>query len=154
MKFSIGLRFIFKYSIAAESATMVEVDHDAQEYTEFQMHSPEFIETEPETPNGQRRLSDLNGIAPTMESVAARLHAPVTSNRIDMDKISFERNKTGIWGWRSDKTETINGYECKVFAASNVEFVTRTRGEHLNENQARVSVDLLAVAYRIAMFAF
>lgn len=128
---------------------MVEVDHDAQEYTEFQMHSPEFNVDEPEARNGQRRLSDLNGITPTMESVAARLHAPVTSNRIDMEKISFERNKTGIWGWRSDKTETINGYECKVFAASNVEFVTRTRGEHLNESQARVSDDVSTIAIEI-----
>lgn len=117
---------------------MVEVDHDSQDFTEFQMHSAEFSLDPSESRNGQRRLSDLSGIAPTIESVAARLHAPVTSNRIDMDKISFERNKTGIWGWRSDKTETINGYECKVYAASNVEFVTRTRNEHLNETQPRV----------------
>lgn len=118
---------------------MIEVDHDAQDFTEFQMQSAEFNLNAAENVNGQRRLSDLNGIAPTIESVATRLHAPVTTNRIDMEKISFERNKTGIWGWRSDKTETINGYECKVYAASNVEFVTRTRNEHLNENQARVS---------------
>lgn len=130
--------FISLIFFSADSATMVEVDHDSQDYTEFQMHSAEFNLNQSEQSNGQRRLSDLNGIAPTIESVAARLHAPVTSNRIDMDKISFERNKTGIWGWRSDKTENINGYECKVFAASNVEFVTRTRNEHLNETQARV----------------
>lgn len=24
------------------------------------------------------------------------------------------RNKTGILGWRSEKTETVNGYEAKV----------------------------------------
>lgn len=117
---------------------MVEVDHDSQDFTEFQMHSAEFNLNPSEARNGQRRLSDLNGIAPPIESVAARLHAPVTSNRIDMEKISFERNKTGIWGWRSDKTETINGYNTKVYAATNVEFVTRTRNEHLNETQARV----------------
>lgn len=43
------------------------------------------------------------------------------------------RNKSGIWGWRSDKAETVNGRDCKVFGASNVEFVTRTRTEHLSE---------------------
>ncbi|XP_031622271.1 ankyrin repeat domain-containing protein 13D isoform X2 [Contarinia nasturtii] len=121
----------------ADSATMIEIDHDAQDFTEFQMQSAEFNLNAAENVNGQRRLSDLNGIVPTIESVTTRLHAPVTTNRIDMEKISFERNKTGIWGWRSDKTETINGYDCKVYAASNVEFVTRTRNEHLNENQAR-----------------
>lgn len=36
-----------------------------------------------------------------------------------------------MWGWRQDKTETINGYLCKVFSASNVELITRTRMEHL-----------------------
>ena len=43
------------------------------------------------------------------------------------------RNKSGIWGWRSDKCEPVNGYECKVFGASNVELVTKTRTEHLTE---------------------
>lgn len=38
-----------------------------------------------------------------------------------------------MWGWRSDKSEVINGYECKVFSASNVELVTKTRTEHLTE---------------------
>lgn len=129
---------------------MIEIDHDAQDFTEFQMNSAEFdanslveAATGQATANGQRRLSDLNGISPTIESVAARLHAPVTTNRIDMEKICFERNKSGIWGWRNDKTETINGYECKVYAASNVEFKTLTRTEHLNETQARVCTSSL-----------
>lgn len=130
--------FFLTTILLADSATMIEIDHDAQEYTEFQMHSAEFVGNPTEARNGQRRFSDLNGITPPIESVAARLHASVTTNRIDMDKISFERNKTGIWGWRSEKTESINGYECKVYHCSNVEFVTRTRSEHLNENQARV----------------
>jgi hypothetical protein len=43
------------------------------------------------------------------------------------------RNKSGIWGWRSDKCEPVNGHECKVFGASNVELVTKTRIEHLTE---------------------
>lgn len=103
---------------------MIEVDHEAKEVSVEHLRGV---------------VGDINGIPPPKESVTARLSAPVTSNRVDMDKISFERNKSGIWGWRSDKLEMINGYECKVYAASNVEFVTRTRNDHLNENQARVS---------------
>lgn len=38
-----------------------------------------------------------------------------------------------MWGWRSDKMENINGYECKVFSATNVELVTKTRTEHMSE---------------------
>lgn len=43
------------------------------------------------------------------------------------------RNKAGLWGWRSDKSEMINGHICKVFSASNVELITKTRLEHLSE---------------------
>ncbi|RZF45300.1 hypothetical protein LSTR_LSTR011116 [Laodelphax striatellus] len=38
-----------------------------------------------------------------------------------------------MWGWRQDKTEAVNGRTCKVFGASNVELVTKTRCEHLSE---------------------
>lgn len=38
-----------------------------------------------------------------------------------------------MWGWRSDKSEIVNGHECKVFSASNVELITKTRLEHLSE---------------------
>lgn len=108
---------------AADSATMIEVDHEAQEVSVEHLRG--FV-------------GDINGIPPPRESVNARLNTQVTSTNIDMEKISFERNKSGIWGWRSDKMEMINGYDCKVYAASNVELVTRTRSDHLNEQQARV----------------
>ena len=45
----------------------------------------------------------------------------------------LHRNKAGIWGWRSDKLENVNGHDCKVFSASNVELITKTRLEHLSE---------------------
>lgn len=102
---------------------MIEVDHEAQEVSVEHLRG---------------LVGDINGIPPPRESVSARLSTQVTSTHIDMEKISFERNKSGIWGWRSDKMESINGYECKVYAASNVELVTRTRADHLNEQQARV----------------
>lgn len=38
-----------------------------------------------------------------------------------------------MWSWRQDKTETINGHDCKVFGASNVELITKTRAEHLSD---------------------
>ena len=45
----------------------------------------------------------------------------------------IRRNKAGLWGRRSDKIESVSGHECKVFSASNVEVVTKTRLEHLSE---------------------
>lgn len=107
-----------KYFSTGETATMIEIDHDTHEVLIEQLHSS---------------VGNVVAIPPPPGSVRARLSAPVVTNNIDMDKISFERNKSGIWGWRSEKNESINGYDCKVYGASNVEFITRTRTEHVNE---------------------
>jgi len=37
-----------------------------------------------------------------------------------------------MWGWGGDKTEVVNGFECKVYTATGVEVLTKTRVEHLN----------------------
>lgn len=78
----------------------------------------------------------------------------------------FHRSKSGIWGWRTDKTEAVNGFEAKVhiiykaqisgdqgisflcvhgltcsqvFTVNNVNVVIRTRTEHLtDEEKARI----------------
>uniref|UniRef100_A0A8C9R7W1 Ankyrin repeat domain 13B n=1 Tax=Scleropages formosus TaxID=113540 RepID=A0A8C9R7W1_SCLFO len=80
------------------SAVVMEVDHDRQLV---------FCET--------LRVLGLSGVPqPTEEQVAARLSAPVVTTQLDTRNVSFERNKTGILGWRSEKTEMVNGYETKV----------------------------------------
>ncbi|KAF3426503.1 hypothetical protein E2986_00452 [Frieseomelitta varia] len=50
-----------------------------------------------------------------------------------LKQVSLVNNKAGLWGWRSDKSEIVNGHECKVFSACNVELITKTRLEHLSE---------------------
>jgi hypothetical protein len=116
--------YIFKG--LSDHAEMLEIDHDEKEYT---------IET---MRNIDADADYLDGIPPTKESVQMRLKGPVISNNIDMEKISFERNKSGFFGWRTEKNETINNYDCRVFGASNVEFITKTRTEHLNGDATRV----------------
>ncbi|CAB3261098.1 unnamed protein product [Arctia plantaginis] len=80
-------------------------------------------------------LEPMEGIrewpAPPQHVIDSRLNSPLAINYLDTDKISFERNKSGIWGWRQDKSEPVNGYECKVFSANNVELVSKTRSEHV-----------------------
>uniref|UniRef100_A0A671WSP3 Ankyrin repeat domain 13B n=1 Tax=Sparus aurata TaxID=8175 RepID=A0A671WSP3_SPAAU len=106
--------FIFRGTDS--SAEVMEVDHDRQLV---------FCET--------LCLGLLGAVQPSDEQVAARLSAPVVTTQLDTRNIAFERNKTGILGWRSEKTETVNGYEAKVYAASNVELITRTRTDHLSD---------------------
>ncbi|KAF3816580.1 hypothetical protein GH733_013928 [Mirounga leonina] len=104
------------------SAVVMEIDHDRR-----------VVYTETLALAGQDRDLLLAAAQPTEEQVLSRLTAPVVTTQLDTKNISFERNKTGILGWRSEKTEMVNGYEAKVYGASNVELITRTRTEHLSE---------------------
>jgi ankyrin repeat domain-containing protein 13 len=97
---------------------MIEVDHEKREVYTEQMR---MISAE-----------ELQLMQPSQETIAARLTTPIVTTYIDTEKISFERNKSGLWGWRADKVEEVNGHECKVFAANNVELLTKTRIEHLS----------------------
>lgn len=108
-----------------DEAHFYEIDHDAKEYSKEVMKDIDVEMFE-------------NGIPPTKDSIQLRLQTPIISNSIDIDKISFERNKSGWFAWKNEKNESINGYDCRVYNASNVEFITKTRTEHLDsENQNR-----------------
>ncbi|XP_028357368.1 ankyrin repeat domain-containing protein 13D isoform X5 [Physeter macrocephalus] len=115
--------FIFKGQEAG--ALVMEVDHDRQlvhtESLGLPLHEPEAL---------------LATMRPSEEHVASRLTSPIVSTHLDTRNVAFERNKCGIWGWRSEKMETVSGYEAKageVYSATNVELVTRTRTEHLSD---------------------
>ncbi|XP_076346135.1 ankyrin repeat domain-containing protein 13D-like isoform X4 [Tachypleus tridentatus] len=112
--------YIFKGN--SNSAVMMEVDHElSQVYMENMRVLPV-------------QLADMTGIIrPSPEAISARLTTPIVTTYVDTEKINFERCKSGLWGWRTDKTELVNGYNCKVFGANNVELITRTRTEHLTE---------------------
>lgn len=118
------------------SAEVMEVDHDRQ-LVYCEVLSPATLS--PGRMNGGSCSNTkagqglLGGVQPSDEQVAGRLSAPVVTTQLDTRNIAFERNKTGILGWRSERTETVNGYEAKVYAASNVELVTRTRTDHLSD---------------------
>ncbi|CAH1405533.1 unnamed protein product [Nezara viridula] len=102
-----------------DEATIMEIDHENKQVFFEEMR---VITT-----------ADLQILQPNAESVSARLTTPIVTTYVDTDKICFERNKSGLWGWRQDKMEVINGRDCKVFGASNVELVTKTRCEHLSD---------------------
>ncbi|PIO71001.1 hypothetical protein TELCIR_07112 [Teladorsagia circumcincta] len=104
---------------------------------------PEFIIIDHETKTATKQtLHDdeaLEEFTPTEEAVHMRMSSPISTTFIDVDKIGFERSyRGGLLGWISstEKTETIDEYECKVFNASNVNLVTKTRKEHLSEEDS------------------
>ncbi|XP_044760632.1 ankyrin repeat domain-containing protein 13D isoform X1 [Coccinella septempunctata] len=103
----------------SDGATMLEIDHDLRQvYCEEMQIQEEAAEV----------------LLGNQDAVSQRLTTPIATTYIDTEKISFERNKAGMWGWRSDKSEGVNGFFCKVFGATNVELVTKTRTEHLTES--------------------
>ncbi|XP_056414988.1 ankyrin repeat domain-containing protein 13B isoform X6 [Hyla sarda] len=104
------------------SAVVMEIDHDRR-----------VVFSETLTLGSQDHEVLLAAVQPTEEQAMSRLTAPVVTTQLDTKNIAFERNKSGILGWRSEKTEVINGYEAKVYGASNVELITRTRTEHLSD---------------------
>uniref|UniRef100_A0A9J7XEF0 Ankyrin repeat domain 13 family, member D n=1 Tax=Cyprinus carpio carpio TaxID=630221 RepID=A0A9J7XEF0_CYPCA len=112
--------YIFK---GGESGAMVmEVDHEKQ-----------VVYTEPLSLSPRDTPSLLAAMLPSQENTAQRITSPIVSTHLNTRNIAFERNKSGIWGWRSEKTEAVSGYEAKVYSANNVELVTRSRTEHLSD---------------------
>lgn len=107
-------------------ATFLEVDHIEKQ---IQKRTMKVITQE----------EILEILQPTEEQISDRLSSPISTTFIDTEKIIFERAKSGIIGFRSDRSEPVNGYDCKVYSANNVELVTKTRMEHLTtEDRERI----------------
>ncbi|NXW35218.1 AN13B protein, partial [Phaetusa simplex] len=110
------------------SAVVMEIDHDRRVV---------YSETLALASHDQEVL--LAAVQPTEEQVMGRLTAPVVTTQLDTKNIAFERNKSGILGWRSEKTEMVNGYEAKVRGRGILaswrggRLITRTRTEHLSD---------------------
>ncbi|CAF0729389.1 unnamed protein product [Didymodactylos carnosus] len=110
------------FSLLDDSAKMLDIDHETQTV---------FIENL--TMPGEEPLL----IDPDIEQIDSKLSSPNMTVYLDVDKIEFERSKSGVWGMRSEKTETINGYPCKVYSVQNFALVTRTRVEHMTAEEKK-----------------
>ncbi|VDM32842.1 unnamed protein product [Hydatigera taeniaeformis] len=74
---------------------------------------------------------------PSDDLIAKKLTQPIFVTFLDTDKIEFVKSKSGMFGWGSDRKENINGHECQVCSAANVQIVTLRRTEHLTEENLR-----------------
>ncbi|KAI1721383.1 hypothetical protein Ddc_07835 [Ditylenchus destructor] len=113
--------FIFRFT-DAENAEIISVDYE-QKVAYVQIINL----------NSRPQLSDFT---PSDYVVSEKLLAPITTTYVDVDNIGFERSKSsGLFSWigSSEKEEDVEGYTCRVFNASNVEIITKTRVEHLSE---------------------
>ncbi len=113
----------YVFSGRENGADLYEIDHDTRTVYCEEMRLLSYEEMESH--------------AHTDEQISARLTTPLVLTFLDTDKINFERSRGGFWGWGSEKSEAVNGYDCKVFGAHNVEIVTKTRTEHLTEEDKK-----------------
>lgn len=111
--------FIFK--AGANSSDFYEIDHDKKCFWK------ESIK------NRDENLT-LESLHPPAPVISSRFRTPNVSIHLDHENISFTRQKSGFAWFGHDKTETVNGYEAKVFTVSGVEMVTRTRTEHMSHD--------------------
>ncbi|XP_037634209.1 ankyrin repeat domain-containing protein 13A [Sebastes umbrosus] len=105
-------------------AELMEVNHD-----------DEVVDTERFNISQEIEDVTLESMQPAEQEVAKRLTTPIVNTYLDTKDIAFERNKSGIWGWRADRTELVNGFDAKVFSVNNVNVVIRTRTEHLTDEE-------------------
>lgn len=49
---------------------------------------------------------------------------------------------------RTERVETIAGHDCRVFTASNVHLISKTRTEHLTDDERRAHAKLVASQHR------
>ncbi|XP_024909046.1 ankyrin repeat domain-containing protein 13A isoform X2 [Cynoglossus semilaevis] len=109
-------------------AELMEVNHDEK-----------VVDTERFNISQEMEDVTLESMQPAEQEVAKRLTTPTVNTYLDTKDIVFDRNKSGIWGWRTEKSELVNGFEAKVFSVNNVNVVIRTRTEHLtDEEKARI----------------
>ncbi|XP_029427829.1 ankyrin repeat domain-containing protein 13A isoform X2 [Rhinatrema bivittatum] len=103
-------------------AELMEVNHDDRLVTKERFDISQEIQG-----------ITLDSMQPAERDVTKRLTSPIIHTCLDTANIAFERTKSGFWGWRTDKAETVNGYDTKVYTANNVNVITKTRTEHLTE---------------------
>ena len=109
---------------AGDGAVFIEIDHDSKSV---------HVEKINVTDISQEAHSSL--LKPSSEVVRARLTSPMSVTYLDSEKITFERAKSGIIGFRCDRTEVVSGRESAVFIADNVEVITKVRTEHLTPEE-------------------
>ncbi|XP_053219791.1 ankyrin repeat domain-containing protein 13A isoform X2 [Podarcis raffonei] len=107
-------------------AELIEVNHDEK-----------VVATERFEITQQIKRLTLDSMTPKTKEVERRLTSPIISTSLDTRNIAFERNTSGFWVWRTEKSELVSDYDAKVYTANNVNVVTKIRTEHLTEEEKR-----------------
>nr|CAB3221744.1 ankyrin repeat domain-containing protein 13C-like [Phallusia mammillata] len=115
--------FVFKG--CDQGATLLDINHDSKEVIEEVLFDDNVL--------------SFDMFTPSQDVILHRLTHPVVCTHLNVDTIQLEVSTYGFLGWRSDRHETVNGYKAAVHSASNVEIVTKTRAEHVDDKNSKKS---------------
>ncbi|XP_063171721.1 ankyrin repeat domain-containing protein 13A [Candoia aspera] len=117
---------IFRGEDTGHWAELIEVNHDEKVVAAERFEITQQI----------KRLT-LDSTVPKNKEVERRLTSAIINTSLDTRNIAFERNTSGFWVWKTERSEVVNDYEAKVFTANHVNVVTKIRTEHLTEEEKR-----------------
>jgi len=115
----------FVFTGTDRGATLLNIDHDACEAVREVLYDDATLR--------------LETFLPPSEVVAHRLTHPTVCTHLNVDSIRLEQSTQGYFGWKSDRYETVNGYKSAVFTASNVEIVSKSRSEHVDDKNQKTT---------------
>ncbi|XP_066465710.1 ankyrin repeat domain-containing protein 13A isoform X2 [Tiliqua scincoides] len=117
---------IFRGEETGHWAELIEVNHDEK-----------VVGTEHFDISQQMKCLTLDSMIPKSKEVERRLTSPIISTSLDTRNIAFERNMSGFWVWKTERSDVVNSYEAKVYTANNLNIVTKIRTEHLTDEEKR-----------------
>ena len=115
--------------------TIYVQDHIHKAYAKLSKDNP------PASTNPASSSSSASAAAPSeeeKEELEDRLDELMSAPIVTVSspgEVQFVRAKSGIWGWRSDRTEEVNGYNSRVWDVKNINVRTEKRVEHMSEEE-------------------
>ena len=109
------------------SVRAVAMDHIHRVYTQLSRDDGD----DAANPHPHGRAEDAEDLEERIDDLMSSPLTAFTSPGV----VEFVRQKSGIWGWRSDKHEDIHGYQCRVYDVKNLNLQTEKRVEHLTQEE-------------------
>jgi len=110
----------FLFIVKEKTSSFFMLDHDKKLFEEVDKLE-DYTEKDVE--------EDLN-IRFNTDIVTAKVKKPMHDGD---DRQTFERQKSGLFGLGGDKKDTVSGYDTDVFDIKDIEFITKTRREHIRD---------------------
>ncbi|KAI3380568.1 hypothetical protein SNEBB_005906 [Seison nebaliae] len=136
-----GLNSIY-VTVEENDILIKTVNHEKKQLTEHRIRmttdqsSPDSRSTEKMEENEKENTENLFGkFAISDANILFRLTTPMTTTYLDTESIQFQRCKSGFYGWRVDRSEVVDDFDCEVYTANNCTIIHRSIMSHLSNER-------------------